>query len=262
MSAFFSPPDPGIGIGSGSGREAFAATRWTVVLAARGNSEESRQALSALCAAYYPPVVAFLRRDGTGGSRTEDAARELAHGFFAGILTGGRFEAVDRERGKFRSYLLGALKHWLRDQWRAEQSARRGGKVEHVVLGPVSETSAGFFDPPAPADAAAAAERAYDRQWALTVLERALDALGAEFEQSGKRAWFETLRPWLGGDPEALSPADLSSALGMSPGAVKVAIHRLRQRFRVKVKAEIAQTLGDSGGDVGEELDYLIRVLG
>ncbi|MES2706744.1 MAG: sigma-70 family RNA polymerase sigma factor [Verrucomicrobiota bacterium] len=258
MSAFLSPPDPGPGPGAPG---AFAATRWTVVLAARGHSEESRQALSALCAAYYAPVVAFLRRD---GGRTEDDARELAHGFFAGILAGGRFEAVDRERGKFRSYLLGALKHWLRDQWRAAQSARRGGQVEHVALRPVSETSAGC-DPPSAGHSLA--DLAYDRQWALTVLERALEALGTEFEQSGKRAWFETLRPWLGGDPPARdqpvqSPAEVAAVLGMSPGALKVAIHRLRQRFRTRVKSEIAQTLGDSGGDVAAELEYLIRVLG
>lgn len=233
----------------------FAATRWTLVLAARGKSGEARQALSALCEAYYAPVVAFLRR----GGRKDDDARELAHGFFAQVLTGGQFDAADRATGKFRSYLLGALKHWQRDQWRSAQAARRGGNVEHVALGTGTETSVGF-DPAAPADGLA--DVAFDRQWALTVLERALAALAAEFEQSGKSDWFKALRPWLSGDPPARSSAELAPVLNMSPGAVKVAIHRLRQRFRAKVKSEIALTLSHGSEDVSAELDYLIRVLG
>jgi RNA polymerase sigma-70 factor (ECF subfamily) len=234
--------------------EAFSATRWTLVVAARGQSEAARTALSELCAAYYAPVVAFLRREG----RSEDEARELAHGFFAEVLEGGRFEAADQARGRFRSYLLGALKHFLQHERRARMSQRRGGEVEHVALQPPTDTSAGFdvAAPPNPA-----LDHVFDRQWAFTVLERAMTTLEGELERLGKRSHFEAMRPWLSGEVPGQSQADLAARLNLSPGATKVALHRLRQRFREQVLAEIAHTVGGGEADVREELGYLIRVI-
>jgi RNA polymerase sigma-70 factor (ECF subfamily) len=235
--------------------ENFAATRWTLVQAARGDSTAARDALSDLCAAYYAPVVAFLRREG----RSEDEARELAHGFFARVLLGGGFGAVDRARGKFRSYLLGALKHFLQHERRGRLAEQRGGGVEHLALRPPTATSPGL-DVADPVDPGL--ERAFDRQWALTLLERGLAAVGDELRRAGKGGLFEALSPWLGGEVPGESQAELAARLGMSAGSVKVAIHRLRQRFRGQVMAEIAETVGGGEAEVREELGYLIEVLG
>jgi len=237
------------------GPDNFAATRWTLVQAARGDGTEAREALGELCEACYAPVVAFLRRDG----RSDDDARELAHGFFARVLKGGHFDAADRSRGKFRSYLLGALKHHLQHERRKQGAARRGGGAEHVALSPPTDTSAGFevADPRDPAF-----DREFDRQWALAVLERAMRGLEVEFERVGKRSHFEDLRPWLGGELAGESQAQAAVRLGMSAGALKVAIHRLRQRFRALVIEEIAQTVGGGEAEVREELNHLLSVVG
>lgn len=244
------PGDPS----ASRGPEEFAATRWTLVQAARGDGTRARDALGELCAAYYPPVVAFLRRDG----RSDDEARDLAHGFFAKVLEGGGFESADRARGRFRSYLLGALKHHLQHERRKCQSARRGGGIEHVALLAATDTSPGIdvADPRDPDF-----DKAFDRQWAFSVLDRAMAALAAECERVGKRSHFEQLRPWLGGDVAGESQAEVARRLGISSGAAKVAIHRLRQRFRVLVKEEIAQTVDGGESEIREELNHLLAVV-
>lgn len=233
----------------------FAATRWTLVAAASGDSPAARAALSELCAAYYAPVVAFLRREG----RTADEARDLAHDFFARILEGGRMEAADPTRGKFRSYLLGALKHFLQHDRRRRAAECRGAHLEHIPLQSPTDTTAGF-DMAAPEDRGL--DFVFDRQWALTVLDRAMTTVGAEMERLGKRSHFEAMRPWLSGDVPGVSQTEMAARIGLSAGAAKVAIHRLRQRFRDQVLAEIAQTVGGGESEVREELNYLIEVMG
>jgi len=232
----------------------FRTTRWTQVLAARGESPEARAALSDLCAAYYAPVVVFLRAEG----REEDAARDLAHTFFARVLERQSFGGVDPARGRFRSYLLGALKHFLADQRDRAHTAKRGGGATHEPLAAGTDTSPGLDVPDTKAPEA---EREFDRKWALTILDRALAALAQEHATAGESARFETLKPWLTGDHEALSQADAARALGMNEAAVKVAVHRLRKRFRETVKAEIAATL-NAPGDVDDEFRHLIAALG
>jgi RNA polymerase sigma-70 factor (ECF subfamily) len=237
--------------------EAFRTTHWTQVLAARGDSSEARAALSDLCAAYYAPVVAFLRRCG----REEDAARELAHAFFARVLERQSLGGANPARGRFRSYLLGALKHFVAGQHDRASAAKRGGGITHEPLSAGTDTSPGLELPDV---SAPDAEREFDRKWALTVIERALAALAQEHAAEGGKAKFETLKPWLTGDDGAhppLSQAEAARALGMNEGAVKVAVHRLRKRFRAVLKAEIAATL-NSPGDVEDELRHLIAALG
>ncbi|MFO1511660.1 MAG: sigma-70 family RNA polymerase sigma factor [Verrucomicrobiota bacterium] len=233
----------------------FAPTRWTLVLRARGESAEGRAALSELCEAYYQPVLRFLRREG----RDEDTARELAHEFFARVLTGGAFAGADPERGRFRSYLLGALKHFLADQRAHAQRLKRGGGVTPDSLdAPAgSDTSPGLqiADP-----AANTRDAFFDREWALTVMERALAALQKEFTAARKGDQFETLKPWLAGDAAASSQADAARRLELSEGAVKVTIHRLRKRFREAIRSEIMQTLRDPA-QVDEELRHLIEAI-
>ena len=218
----------------------FHPTRWTLVLQARGEGIEAEAALSELCDAYYAPVVTFLRRDG----RNEDDARETAHAFFACILTGG-IGTPQPGLGRFRSFLLGALKHFLSKQRDASLAQKRCAGAEHVSL----HTEAGETHDDT---------LAFDREWALTVIARALENL--EAEQKGKSIVFQTLRPWLDGGAQT-SQAEAAKSLHMSDTAVKVAIHRLRVRFRELIRAEIATTVNDAG-DVADELRHLIAIVG
>jgi len=235
---------------------AFAPTRWTLVLRARGESVEARGALSELCESYYQPVLRFLRRDG----RDEDAARELAQEFFARVLSRGGFDGADPERGRFRSYLLGALKHFLSSISEHARRQKRGGGIAPESIhatAPDSDASVGVEI----ADSnATAPDKNFDREWALTVMARALESLQREMNASGKEDQFETLKPWLIGDAPSMSQADAARHLGINEGAVKVAVHRLRKRFRDSVRAEIAQTLRDTAM-VDEELQQLIAAL-
>ena len=185
--------------------------------------------------------------------RTEDAARELAHEFFARVLAGGALGGADAARGRFRSYLLGALKHFLADHRAHANREKRGGGLAPEPLDP--GTNAGQPFPAARDD-----ERAFDRQWALTLISRALEIVGDELRDAGKAAHFDALKPWLTGENPALSQAQTAQQLCVSEGAVKVAIHRLRQRFREAVKSEIAQTVPDAA-DVDDELRHLLAVL-
>ena len=228
----------------------FAATRWTLVVQARGGDAAAQAALSELCEAYYEPVVTFLRTEG----RDDDAARELAHGFFERVLSGGSLGGADPARGRFRSYVLGAVKHFLADQRDRHAAAKRGGGVAAVSL---EETASGLN---VAAPESPVSERAFDRQWALTIIARGLAAVEMELHEAGKRAQFSVLKPWITGESAALSLSGAAEALGMSEGAVKVAVHRLRQRFRAAVKAEIAQTV-PAESDIDDELSHLIAVL-
>ena len=228
---------------------AFAPTRWTLVMRSQGTTPEARLALSDLCAAYWEPVFQFLRREG----REEEIARDLAQEFFARILSGKGFAAADPAQGRFRSYLLGALRHFLGDQRDRASRQKRGGDREHEVLDPANESQEVVS-----ADLPAAA--AFDREWALAVMARALAAVESEFSETGKRSQFEILRPWLGGGVEPGQAERVSKELGLGENALKVAIHRLRRRFREAVRNEISQTLPD-GSDVDAELRYLVEVL-
>jgi RNA polymerase sigma-70 factor (ECF subfamily) len=236
---------------SAAAAEVFVTTRWTRVVAARGGSAEAQQALSDLCAAYYAPVVTFLRAEG----RDEDAARELAHAFFAGVLERQSLGGAEPGRGRFRSYLLGALKHFLSRQRDRAQTAKRGGGVTPESLD-AADTGTG---PPAPA-VAPANDAVFDRQWALTLMERALTALEREFAEAGRPEHFAAFKPWLVADAPTKSQEETARALGMNEGAVKVAVHRLRRRLRELIKSEIAQTV-DGAARVDEEFRYLIDVL-
>lgn len=220
----------------------FHPTRWTLVLNARGKSAEAKAALSDLCAAYYMPVVSFLHREG----RNEDTAREMAHAFFESLLAGG-LGMPDPERGRFRSYLLGALKHFLVKHRGGLLAAKRGGGAEHV---PLEDEEA------MPLPGMADDVLAFDREWALALIARALARLEAEY--SGKPRMFAVLKPWLDGAADG-PQAEAAQVLGMSETAVKVAIHRLRTRFRELIRSEVAATVNDPL-EVKEELRHLIAV--
>lgn len=234
----------------------FQPTRWTLVLRARGESVAARTALGELCEAYYQPVFAFIRTAG----HHEDAARDLTHGFFARLLAGQGLGHVDPARGRFRSFLLGAVKHYLADTRDHNRAAKRGGgqtlvSINEHAAGHTTTVPLQIADPAGPPS-----DAAFDREWAWTLVGRALDTLAAESSKAGSSVYFETLKPWLLGEVDSLSQADAAQHLGASEGAVKVAIHRLRKRFRELVKAEIAHTV-PVDSQVQEELHYLLEVL-
>jgi RNA polymerase sigma-70 factor (ECF subfamily) len=231
----------------------FHTTRWTQVIQARESTDAGLDALRDLCAAYYAPVIAFLRRQGNDA----DSARELAHEFFARMLEGDSIGGADRSQGRFRSYLLGAVKHFTAHVRESEQRLRRGGGVR-----PLSIDESLPDSPPmnVPDDESLSPEAAFDRQWAITVLSRAMEALQRECAAEGKAALLDRLRPWLLGESVHGDQADLAHSLGMSAGALKVTVHRMRHRFRRLVKAEIACTLHDDAV-VEEEMGALLMAL-
>jgi len=233
----------------------FVPTRWTLVLRARGESAAAEAALSELCESYYAPVLAFIRHSGRG----EEAARDLTQEFFARVLARRGLDTVEPGRGRFRSFLLGAVKHFLADQHDHTHAAKRGGGQVPLSIqagsGTTTTTELQIPDP-----AGRAPDAVFDRQWALTIVQRAVDTLAGEFSTAEKSLQFEALKPWLLGEVDTLSQSAAAERLGLTEGAVKVAIHRLRRRFRELVKSEIAQTV-DNPNQVQEELRYLVEVL-
>ena len=223
----------------------FHPTHWTLVLQSRGEGEAAKVALSELCEIYYRPVVAFLRREG----RDENEARDLAHSFFQELLKGG-LGKPDPNKGKFRSYLLGALKNSLGKKRATERTVKRGAGAEHITL-TTAEFEGGLSNPKTKDDID------FDRDWALALIARSLSRLEKENESKSKQ--FEILKPWLdGGAMTTQSVA--ASELGISESAVKVAVHRLRVRFRELIRKEISETVSDPS-EVTEELHYLIEVV-
>lgn len=230
---------------------AFAPTRWTLVLQARGDSPQAQAALGELCESYYQPVFRFLQREG----RTEDAARELTQEFFARMLARDGFATADPRRGRFRSFVLGALRHFLGDLHDRLNAAKRGSGAVHERIASPTDTSPGLEIPAPVGDGQ---DTWFDRQWALAIMDRSLKNLASEHAAAGKAEQFERLKPWLVGD--AAAQADVAGQFGWSESALKVAVHRLRKRFRELVRHEIAQTVPASA-DIDSELRYLVEVL-
>ncbi|MGB8170387.1 MAG: sigma-70 family RNA polymerase sigma factor [Chthoniobacteraceae bacterium] len=231
-------------------RAAFHTTRWTHVRLAKADSEDGRRALAELCQAYYEPVVAFFRCK----LRDADAARELSHAFFAEMLAGGAIQAAQREHGRFRSYLLGAAKHFLSHQRESAMRLKRGGGLE-----PVSLDDGEAYAVPDARQISPDAE--FDRQWAVTVLTRGIEALRMECQAEGREEFFDRVKPLLTGDAERGAHAGLAASCGMNVAGFRMAIHRLKKRLRQCVRAEVAGTLDDPAL-VQEEMLTLFAALG
>ncbi len=228
----------------------FHTTRWTRVSTAKADSEDGRRALADLCDAYYEPVVAYLRMV----LRDADVAREMSHAFFAEMLGGGTIRSAERGRGRFRSYLLGSVKHFIANQRDAARCLKRGGGVAIVALD----------DPEAhsmPDLRVASPDAEFDRQWAVTVLERGMQAMRAECHAEGRGAFFESVRPLLTGDSVHGGQSVLAADCGMKVEAFRVAVHRLKKRLRQCVKDEVAGTLDDPAS-VQDEMQTLFTALG
>jgi DNA-directed RNA polymerase specialized sigma24 family protein len=232
--------------------ETFRTTRWTQVRRAKADSPDGRRALTELCDAYYEPVATFLRCE----LRDADVARNLTHDFFAQVLAGGAIANAAQERGRFRSYLLGAVKHFLAHHREAERRLKRGGGVENISL---NDTEAGMAQT-VPDVSLLSPDATFDRQWALTVVARSLAALRQECVAEGRADFFEQVKPWLTGEAAHGDQAALAASCGMNANALKVAVHRLKRRFRQLLKAEVAGTLEDPG-QVEAEMQALFAAL-
>jgi RNA polymerase sigma-70 factor (ECF subfamily) len=232
----------------------FHTTHWTVVLAARaGEGTAAKAALADLCSTYWYPLYAFIRRRGSGPQEAEDLTQE----FFCRFLERNALAAVEPAAGKFRSFLLACLKNFLANERERAQARRRGGGCAVVSLDSLEgETryTSGPVDNLSP-------DALFERRWALAMVERTLEILRQECGAGAKRQQFEELQGFLPGGHGSVSRAELAAKRGVSVGAIDVAIHRLRQRFGVLLREQVAQTVS-SEAEVEDELRYLVSVLG
>jgi RNA polymerase sigma factor (sigma-70 family) len=231
----------------------FPATHWSAVLAAgRDDDTRAQEALAALCRTYWYPLYAFVRRQGHG---PEDA-QDLTQAFFANLLEHRAVAKADPARGRFRTFLLSCLRHFLANERVRAQAQKRGGGCQVVSLdAEAAETR--FGAEPLERESP---DRAYERNWALALMEQVLQRLRAEQAAAGKAAQFERLRDGLMGEPDAPRYADLAAQLGLSTDAVKMAVSRLRGRYRELLREEIARTVNNVA-EVEEEIRHLFAVL-
>jgi RNA polymerase sigma-70 factor (ECF subfamily) len=232
----------------------FDTTHWSVVLTAgHRSSPESRGALSALCQIYWYPLYAYARRR----VRTAEDAQDLTQEFFARLLQKDYLAVVQPGRGRFRSFLLTAFKHFLANEWDKARAQKRGGGQSPISL---DFTAGEERYVRQPADDVTP-ERIYERQWALTLLDRVLSRLRADYVRGGKDKHFEQLKVFLTGNEAAASYAQAARELEVSEGAARVAAHRMRRRYRELLRAEIAETVSDPG-EVEDEIRRLFNTLG
>jgi RNA polymerase sigma-70 factor (ECF subfamily) len=236
------------------GPRQFATTHWSLVGAAKPNEASqtrARDALEELCRAYWYPLYAFVRSRGYSAVDAQD----LTQAFFTRIIETGGFASADRERGRFRSYLLGAMKHFLANEWHRAQTQKRGGQVQFIEWDAL-DLEARYAGASKQSDNP---EHLFDREWALETISGALQALREEMVKAGKGEQFDALKGSLTGEDE-LPREEIAARLGMSEGAVKVTVHRLRRRYGKLLRAAIAETVSNET-DLNDEMRYLVAVL-
>ncbi len=230
----------------------FLTTHWSVVRAAADTSRAGRAELEQLCRAYWFPLYAYVRRQG----RSVEEAQDLTQEFFARLLRKDYLRLADPARGRFRTFLLTALRRFLVNDWEKGRAARRGNG-QPVLSWNQLETESRFL--PALADEATP-ETAFEKQWAVTLLEQVLARLREEFAASGKAEQFERLKTLLWGEKGSPPYPMVAAELGLTEGALRVAVHRLRRRYRELLRAEVAHTVV-TPEDVDDELRHLIAVI-
>ncbi len=235
-------------------RRIFATTHWSVVLSAQDrDSPRSDEALEALCRAYWYPLYAYVRRAGHGPADAED----LTQGFFARLLDKGDLTAAAREKGRFRTFLLTALRRFLANEWDRQHAQKRGGFARTV---PIDQTAAESRFASEPSHALQP-DLLFDRQWAMTLLDRTLTALRDEYVATGRTALFESLHDCLAKEESGLSYAVIAARLHLTEAAVKMAVRRLRARYRDILRREIADTVA-SPEEIDEEVRHLFSAFG
>ncbi len=237
-----------------SGAESFRTTHWSVVLlAGQRPSPEAAAALEKLCQAYWYPLYAFVRRKG----HEREEAQDLTQEFLVRLLEKNYLAHADRNKGKFRSFLLAALNHFLTNDWRRAQAAKRGGGQALISLDAATAEQQYALEPVSDLTP----EKIYERRWALTLLDQALARLQKEMLAAGKAGQFDKLRGFLTSEPGENDYEAAAAQLEMTAGAVAVAVHRLRQRYRELVREVIAHTVGSSA-EVEDEIRWLFGAVG
>jgi len=237
---------------SGGAGVAFTTTHWSVVLTAQGHSSAADEALERLCRTYWRPIYSFVRRQGTGREEAED----LTQGFFARLLERRDFDAVRKEKGRLRSYLLTSVKHFLASEQRRVMAVKRGKGQRLVPFEELNVNEGTDIE----AAVHLSADRLYERRWALTLMEQVLRRLRDEYCTGGQAALFDSLKQLLPDEPGAQSRADIAIQLGMTDNALRQAFHRFRHRYQFLLREEISHTVAVAS-DVEDELRYLISVL-
>lgn len=235
-----------------NGALAFPATHWSVVLQAQGESPAAQEALEKLCRTYWRPVYAFVRRQGIRQEETED----LTQGFFALFLERKDLNAIHRENGRLRSYLLVSVKHFLADERRRAMAVKRGKGRRPI---PLEELRDSERIGPERSDRLTA-EQIYERRWALTLMEQVLRRLNDEYRATGNGALFDWLKQLLPDEPGAPSRAEIAARLGMTENALRQAFHRFRHRYQLLLREEIGHTVV-TNNEIEDELRHLIAVL-
>ncbi len=232
----------------------FPTTRWSRIVAAGDrDAPEAREALSSLCAAYWYPLYAFIRRKGHG----PDEALDLTQEYFAGLLERGTVAAADPGKGRFRSFLLADCRHFLAHRREHDRALKRGGGKPPLSIDARDAEGRYIREP----SHSRTPEHLFERDWALAMLEGVLARLRREYQESGRGETFNALKVALTEDPRSIPQAELAARLGMTPGAVQVAVHRLRKRYRVMVREAIAATVADEA-EVEGEIRELFAALG
>jgi RNA polymerase sigma-70 factor (ECF subfamily) len=233
---------------------AFTTTHWSVVLAAQGPSPAAEEALEKLCRTYWRPIYGFVRRQGI----EPEEAKDLTQGFFALLLERRDFDAVRKEKGRLRSYLLTSLKHFLTNERNRAMAIKRGAGQQLIPLEDLRESERVGFEP----SDTLTPDQIYERRWALSVLDQVMGRLGAEYRAVSPAAagLFDRLQKSLTDEPDRPTPAATAHELGMTESAVRQALYRLRQRYRRLLREEIAHTVL-AAGDVEDELRHLVAVL-
>jgi len=231
----------------------FATTRWSEVLAAgKGDSRQGHEALAHLCETYWYPLYAFVRRRGLSPEDAQDSTQE----FFSRLLAGNWVSDADRAKGRFRTFLLTALSRFLANEWDRARAQKRGGGQAPLSLDTELAEQRYRIEPVE----GATAERIFERRWALTLLDRTMTRLREEFGSAGKAEEFNRLKVCLTAERGEISYAEIAKALGTTEGAARVAVHRLRKRFREIFREEIAHTVSRAE-EIEEEVRYLMGVL-
>lgn len=234
--------------------DVFATTRWTVVMeAGRKSSPHSQRALAELCESYWHPLYCFVRRR----VASQEDAEDLVQGYFERFVAGNFLDGVSADRGRFRAFLLASLKHFLSNEQDKARRQKRGGGQPLLSLNWQDAEARYQLDPP---DPSASPEAVFDRQWALALLERVVRRLHAECDAEGKSDLFQKTRGALMVNEDSVPYAQAAAELGIEEGALRVAVHRLRKRYRALLRDEIAQTLVDPA-QVADELRSLLAAV-
>ena len=237
---------------TGPGYE-FTTTHWSVVVQAAGTDpEQAAEALEELCRTYWYPLYAYVRRRGYG---PEDA-QDLTQGFFARFVAKESLQDVDRSKGRFRSFLLAAMKHSLANEWDRTQAQKRGGQA-HIISFERAAAEHRYREEPM---ADLPPDKLYEQRWACVLLERVMERLAEDFKASGKSDLFQALEPFLLGDKHSATYTEVGSRFGLSEAAVKMKVQRLRHRYQSLLRQEIAHTVV-SADEVEDEIRFLFRVL-